>query len=243
MTLTHTNNTFLIQIHLSKSKAVSNPFTLLTHSTFPTQYPTEPVNLLHYRNHLHTSYILINTYTEARTTLSFPNIHALSEHIRLSPIPKYNPGQRLHVAISLLHIPHPPRNIPRSHTQTHPHGQQRLSPSREEDSKWNQSSRLWWHRQYTCLGISSLGAASDSPCRADNRRPGSCRVWSSPSKPCHPDAHISCLLFLLALLSAKPYPVSLHFHPLWGSGSPFSSLSLPHIASAGSCDMWASLPF
>lgn len=177
MTLTHTNHTFLIQIHLSKSKAVSNPFTLLTHSTFPTQYPTEPVNLLHYRNHLHTSYILINTYTKARTTLSFRNIHALSEHIRLSPIPKYNPGQRLHVATSLLHIPHPPRNIPHNHTQTHPHGQQRLSPSRDEDSKWNQSSRLWWHSQYTCLRISSLGAASDSPCRADKRRPGSWRVW------------------------------------------------------------------
>ena len=60
---------------------------------------------------------------------------------------------------------------------------------------------------------------------------------------CHPDAHMRCPLFLLALLSAKPHPVSLHFHPLWGSGSPFSSLSQPHIASAGSCDMWASLPF
>ena len=60
-------------------------------------------------------------------------------------------------------------------------------------------------------------------------------VFSLPR--CHPDAHMRCPLFVLALLSAKPLPVSLHFHPLWGSGSPFSSLSQPHTASAGSCDV------
>lgn len=47
-----------------------------------------------------------------------------------------------------------------------------------------------------------------------------------PPKPGHPDVHISCPLFLLALLPAKPHLVSPSVPPSpLGSGSLFSRLS------------------
>jgi len=85
-------------------KAVSNTVTLPVHGTFPTQYAMGPVDLLCHRTHLHVSYTHINTYTKGRTALSFPNIHAVSEHKGLSCMLKYNPGQWLHVVASPLSI-------------------------------------------------------------------------------------------------------------------------------------------
>ena len=79
-----------------------------------------------------------------------------------------------------IYLTHP--EIYLTDIQTQPLRQRSVSPSRDEENRWNQSSHLWLARPaHTHLGISSSGAASDSSCRADGRRPGGWRVWSSPS--------------------------------------------------------------
>lgn len=102
MTLAHTNK----NVHVSHANSPFHsihscfqPFyTLLTNGMFPTQYPTKPVNLLYYRNHLHTSYTLINTYTQGPR--SFTNTHIHIEHAPLSLMHKHAQDKR-------YTLPHP----------------------------------------------------------------------------------------------------------------------------------------
>lgn len=104
--------------------------TLLRCSIFPIHYPTEPVDGLHTPKYIH-----------IRTTLSFTNIHTHVEHTHLSPVHRYpQEGSDTLPHRSHTHITHPEIYLAGTHKHT-PRAAE-LSPSRDDESNWSQSSHL-----------------------------------------------------------------------------------------------------
>lgn len=162
----------------------------------------------------------------------FTNIHTRTEHAHLSPMHKHLPGQRLQVAICLLHTHHPPEiDLSDSHKHT-----PRVA---DEESNGRQSHRLWWHSQHTRLGISSSGS-SDSLCRADRGRLGSWRAWSSSSQTLplrcpHQLPAVSVHTPLCKATSCVTFTLTLSSGVL---AAHFPDFRQPHRANAGGCGLW-----
>lgn len=145
---------------------------------------------------------------------------------------------------SCTHTIHPETCLEDAHTHTQPQRQQRSSPSRDEEHSWNQRSPLGVAQPGHVLGTSSW-AAFDSPCRADQQRPGTWRTWSSSSRTLPPRCpHQLPAVSVSSPLCKATSCVTFTFTLSNGlRGSPFSSLTQPHISNAQGCDLWACLWF
>lgn len=172
-----------------------------------------------------------HAYIRTGTTLPVTNVHTHRERthfLLLTNSPQDNSYTGPHP--SYTHNTHPEMYLADAHKHTPQSSRGRPPP--EMRKAVGTRAVNWGGTASAPASKSTAGAACDSPQRADKGRPETRRRWSSSFQTLSP----RCPHQLPAISVSTPFCkatscVTFTFS-LWGSGTPFSSLSQPHITNA-----------